>query len=101
MCKSCYAAQGASVWDQAWPGAAVGATITGVAQDAKPLELGFLVDSFNQPSLSAKSWEMLSQMCDLKPELLLTVTQRKGPVTSEKLPEETKAAELMTKHLFP
>lgn len=45
-----------SVWDQAWPGADVGATITGVAQDAKPLELLFLVDSFNQPSLSAKSW---------------------------------------------
>lgn len=36
-------------------GSAVGATITGVAQDAKPLELWFLVDSFNQPPLSAKS----------------------------------------------
>lgn len=43
MCKPCSAAQGASVWDQAWPGAGVGATITGVAQDAKPLELPFLV----------------------------------------------------------
>lgn len=56
MCRCCSAAQGASVWDQAWAGAAVGATITGVAQDAKPLEPGFLMDSFNQPSLSAKSW---------------------------------------------
>lgn len=46
----------APVWYQAWPGAGVGATISGVAQDAKPLEPPFLVDSFNQPSLSAKSW---------------------------------------------
>lgn len=72
-----------SVWDHAWPGADVGATITGVAQDAKPLELLFLVDSFNQPSLSAKAGEMVSQTCDLKPEFLLTVTRRNGPVTSE------------------
>lgn len=57
MCKPCSAAQGASVWDQAWPGAGVGATITGVAQDAKPLEQdGQHVDSFNQPFLSAESW---------------------------------------------
>lgn len=46
------------------------------------------------------SGEIVSQMCDLNPEFLLIVTQSNRPVISEQLPQQTKTAELMTKHYF-